>query len=91
MVRWVNFTPEEFDCFLDAVEEVLPLLVIQWESIAAMHVARYPTTGRNMGSLKKKVQGTLHQKGVYWRPSLSAHCLYGKARQGTNHRVNRRD
>ena len=62
-VRRVNFTPKELECFLDAVEEVLPLLATHWESVTAMHAAWYPSTGCNTGFLKSKIEVAIHNRG----------------------------
>jgi hypothetical protein len=46
--RGANFTAAELDCFLDTIEEVMPLSATHWENIAATHLSRYPETGRNV-------------------------------------------
>ena len=61
--RGVNFTATELDCFLDIVEDTMPLSATHWENVAATHLARYPETGRNVGSLKRKFK-ELHSKRV---------------------------
>ena len=61
--RRMNFSAQELDCFLDAVEEVMPLSATHWEAVAATHLARYPDTGRNVSSLKRKFK-ELHIKRV---------------------------
>ena len=52
--RGANFTAAELDCFLNAVEEVMPLSATQWEDVAEAHLTRYPETGHNVASLKRK-------------------------------------
>ena len=61
--RGANFTAAELDCFLDTIEEVMPLSATHWENIAATHLSRYPETGRNVGSLKRKFK-ELHNRRV---------------------------
>ena len=65
MVSWggANFTAAELDCFLDTVEEVMPLSATHWENVAATHLSRYPETGRNVGSLKRKFK-EIHSRRV---------------------------
>jgi hypothetical protein len=50
----MNFTAEELDSLLDAIDEVRPLSATHWENVAAIHMSRYHDTGRNVGSLKRK-------------------------------------
>jgi len=61
--RGANFTAAELDSFLDAVEEIMPLSATHWDNVAAIHSARYPDTGHNVGSLKRKFK-ELHGKRV---------------------------
>ncbi len=61
--RGANFTAAELDGFLDIVEDTMPLSATHWENVAATHSARYPETGRNVGSLKRKFK-ELHNKRV---------------------------
>ena len=41
----------------------MPLSATHWENVAAAHLARYPETGRNVGSLKRKFK-ELYNKRV---------------------------
>ena len=61
--RGANFTAAELDCFLDIVGDVLPLSATHWDNVAATHLSRYPDTGRNVGSLKRKFK-ELHGKRI---------------------------
>ncbi len=53
MPRGANFSREELECFLDIVDDVLPLSAIQWESLDETPSARYPDKGHTMDSLKR--------------------------------------
>ena len=61
--RGANFTAAELESFLDTVEEVMPISATQWENVAATHLARYPETERNVGSLRRKFK-ELYSKRV---------------------------
>jgi hypothetical protein len=83
--RGANFTEEELDCFLDAAEDILPMSASQWESMAAVHMSRFPEKGHSFHSLKRKFK-ELHSKQILTgEPPLSAFCLLHKAALAIHH------
>jgi hypothetical protein len=42
MPKGINYSSEELDCFLDAVEDLLPISSTAWGHVAKIHMARYP-------------------------------------------------
>ena len=54
--RGSAFQKQEIDLFLDLMEEVLPILSMEWEDVEQRHQEKYGTNDRTKETLKRKFQ-----------------------------------
>ena len=56
-----SFSTDELDSLLDTLEAILPIEYEEWQQVVDAHDAHFPSTGRDVNSIKRKFC-TLHRK-----------------------------
>jgi hypothetical protein len=65
-----RFDQTELDCYIDLLEEHLPLCQKNWEDVAQLHCDKYPYTNQSSSNLKRKYNLILKMTG----PTGNPHC-----------------
>ncbi len=76
--RGFEFTIQELESLLDAVDEIVPIRNLEWERVWERHNTCYPNKERTVESLKCKFQELAKKNMPTGDPNCPPHIKYAK-------------